>query len=226
MMKFCTSVDDFVVALVKIIHMQLPFNVFPSLFIFQLKISTMATSSPLDYCIKCPKGRGQVVCGGCQQWFCVKHLLEHRQELSQQMDTVLLEHDQLQQDLTQKDHNNGKHHSLISQIDQWELQSIERIRTVAHKARQQVKESFGVSKSKIEKSLRSITAELHENRQTESYTEIDLMRWTNQLRKLAKKFNNSPMIEMKNGNGAGVPSIHHLSLIQLHILPKDKGKRC
>ena len=51
-------------------------------------------------CSKCPKSQGQATCGGCEQWFCIKHLLEHRDELSEQLSECILERDQLKASLT------------------------------------------------------------------------------------------------------------------------------
>ena len=174
-------------------------------------------------CQKCQKGRGQVICGGCQQWFCLQHLIEHRQELSQRMDNVFVEHNQLQQNLTQNNNEDDKQHRLISQIAQWELKSIERIKHFANKAREQLTKSFDLSKSKIKRSLRSITDELQVNQQGNTYTEIDLLRWMNQLRELQKKLKNSPKIEIKYGE-AGETSAHDIPLIQLRILDQGRGK--
>ena len=43
-------------------------------------------------CVKCDKGGGIAMCSGCQQWFCIKHFNEHRQELAIEMDHVGEEH--------------------------------------------------------------------------------------------------------------------------------------
>ena len=62
--------------------------------------------------MKCLKGPGQVICDGCQQYFCLKHLPEHRQELSQRMDELTLEHDELQRNLTEE--SDDQPHPLFS----------------------------------------------------------------------------------------------------------------
>lgn len=182
----------------------------------------MASSTSFQPCLKCPKGRGQVICGGCQQWFCLKHLNEHRQELNQQMDGVLVEHDQLQQDLIRNDQDNSRKHPLLSDIDQWESKSIETIKQVANNARQQLRKSLDLLKRKIKTLLRPISDELQENRQTESYTEKDLTTWVSRLQELREKFNNPPGIAIKQHGEAS--STEYLSLIQLQIVQENRGK--
>ena len=39
-------------------------------------------------CIKCDKDGDIAVCSGCQQQFCIKHFIEHQQELTIQMDHI------------------------------------------------------------------------------------------------------------------------------------------
>ncbi|CAF3863153.1 unnamed protein product, partial [Rotaria sp. Silwood1] len=58
----------------------------------------MASTNMKQICAKCNKGGGIAMCHGCQQSFCTKHFVEHRQELSQQIDHIGQEHDLLRQD--------------------------------------------------------------------------------------------------------------------------------
>ena len=148
----------------------------------------MASSTSSKSCYRCPKGEGQVICGGCQHWFCIKHLLDHRQEFSQQMDQLTLEHDQLQQNLTAND--NDRSNPLISRVDRWETKSIQKIKQIADEVRQQLRNSLGQSKKKVERSLRTITHELQENRQREAFAEIHLAKWMTQLKDLKNNWNN------------------------------------
>jgi uncharacterized UBP type Zn finger protein len=60
----------------------------------------MASAIMKQTCTKCSKGGGIAMCNGCQQSFCIKHFVEHRQELSQQMEDIGQEHDLLRRDMT------------------------------------------------------------------------------------------------------------------------------
>ena len=86
-------------------------------------------------CVKCEKSIGQFKCEGCSQIFCIKHVIEHRQVLTGQLESILLEHDTLQQAT-----NNSENQTqfLMNFIKQWEEKSIEKIRWMAKDIRQKV----------------------------------------------------------------------------------------
>lgn len=180
----------------------------------------MEASNKKRSCVKCPKGPGQVSCGGCEQWFCVKHLLEHRQEVSRQMDNLTHEHDQFKESLITK--NNDQEHPLILRIDRWEEKSINRIKQVADEVRHRLKKTLDESKNNIAKSLLEITAQLREQRQTDAFTEIDLAKWMSQLNKLRQQLNNPSKIEIKHDEDDA--RLTHIPLIQLRIFHQNRGK--
>ena len=170
-------------------------------------------------CVKCPKGPGQVLCDGCGQYFCVRHLLEHRQELSQQMDALTLEHDELSENFT-IDPNDYQQHPLLTRVDRWESNSIERIKTVANDVRSQLRDFLIETKTKLRQSFDDIAHELQESRRLETYTETDLAKWTNQLKQLREQLDKPPMIKMMNDEGSST----HIPFIQLRSIQRVKGK--
>ncbi len=87
-------------------------------------------------CIKCAsKGIGIFKCQGCSNVFCRKHATEHRVNLSYQLDEIAYEHDQLHQIINQENNDN---HPLINQLNQWEQNSIIKIRQIADNIRQDI----------------------------------------------------------------------------------------
>ena len=87
-------------------------------------------------CTKCgSKGIGIFKCQGCSNVFCRKHASEHRDTLSQQLDEIVHEHDQLHQLINQE---NNINHPLMNQINQWEQNSIEKIQKLAQTIRQEI----------------------------------------------------------------------------------------
>lgn len=179
----------------------------------------MASFMARKVCVKCSKGSGQVLCGGCEQWFCLKHLTEHRQELSQQMDALTLEHDQLHQNLDGE--TNDQQHPLIARIATWESKSIKQIKQVANDVRLTLRNSLNQVKRNIQESLSHITRELEESRQMETYTELDLSKWMDQLKELREQLEKPSTIKMKHDEDK--ESSTHISLIQLRILQQRKG---
>ena len=172
----------------------------------------MASSAKtLQPCSKCPKNQGHVTCGGCEQWFCIKHLLEHRQELSHQLTEHILERDQLQANLTAD--GSARPHLLLTRVDRWEAKSIERIKRVAQQVRTELEGILSRSRRTIEELLRPITAELEENQRTDNYTELELTRWMRQLKELKEQLEKPPSVEMMDDEDDQPPTI--IPLIQL-----------
>jgi hypothetical protein len=142
----------------------------------------MASANVKKLCATCKKGAGVATCDGCQQSFCSKHFVEHRQELSQQMDNIGQEHDLLQRDLDQ--HNTDS--SLLSRINTWEQESIAKIQVAAEAARADLQELLDENKKELKKSVNKITDELQSCRESDDYTEIDINKWIQQLQALRK----------------------------------------
>lgn len=136
-----------------------------------------ATTSEKRPCFKCEKGSGIFSCDGCQQSFCRKHAEEHRQELSAQMELIGQEYNTLQRDIN----NENIVHPLLSQIDKWERELIEKIHHVANQARNDLKQSTDERKQELKTTMNRLTSELQASRETEDYTEADLKRWTERL---------------------------------------------
>ena len=169
----------------------------------------MASASLPNPCVKCPKGRAQTMCSGCQQWFCLKHFNEHRQELGHEMDHLTQQHDEFHQDLIS---TNDDQHPLFILINNWEQRSIERIRQVADEVRENLEAHLNTNKWKLERSLNEITTELRSSRDNEDYTEIELQRWLNQLKELRQQLFQPSTIEI---NHDGDDFLEKIPLIKL-----------
>ena len=108
-----------------------------------------SSSSSKTPCATCgSKGTGIFRCEGCIQVFCRKHLNEHRDLLSHQLDEIVIEHDTLQQTIHENKDKQNDQHPILKQIDKWEIDSIIRIQQVAEEARQQVKKLTDPQKGK------------------------------------------------------------------------------
>lgn len=139
-----------------------------------------ASAHPKKACAKCDKSLGAFSCDGCQQSFCLKHVAEHRQELTHQMDLIEQEHDLLHEDLsTQAD----KHHEhpLFEFIDRWQRESIEKIEQVAKDSQTELTEILRGITDHGKKNLQRMSARLHRARDSDGFFENDLNRWSQQL---------------------------------------------
>ena len=90
----------------------------------------MNPTSDRTICFTCNKEKITYSCQGCSQRYCVSDLLNHRKYLSQQLDFIENEHDQLRQNLYDQKVDPTKN-PLIKQIDEWEINSINKIKQMA-----------------------------------------------------------------------------------------------
>jgi len=147
-------------------------------------------------CVKCDKGGGIAMCSGCQQWFCIKHFNEHRQELAIEMDHVGEEHNLLQRDLSQNNHE----HDLLSHVNDWEQKSIAKIQTTAEQVRIDIQKYLDNNKQQRRTFLDRLTDELKASLQSDDYTETDLKKWLEQLKEIRKMLENPSNIQIIDDN--------------------------
>jgi hypothetical protein len=143
-------------------------------------------------CITCSKSGGIMICDGCQQSFCGKHSIEHRQELTNQLDGIMQEHDLLQQELGQPSIDN----SLLKKINKWEKESIAKIQVAAEAARADLQQILDTSKERISKTCRDIAVNLRSSREADDFSENDLNRWMEQLKELKLEFDSPSSIKL------------------------------
>jgi hypothetical protein len=140
-----------------------------------------ASANSKKQCVTCNKSGGILICDGCQQAFCVKHVTEHRQELGVQLDGIIQEHDLLQQEI---DNPSAKKNPSLKKIDKWEKDSIAKIQTAAETARKTLQELLEKSKERLKKVCRDVTENIHSSREADDFSEHDLDRWNKQLKEL------------------------------------------
>ncbi|CAF0794860.1 unnamed protein product [Rotaria sordida] len=131
-------------------------------------------------CSKCDKSTGAFSCDGCQQSFCLKHVAEHRQELTSQMDYIEQQHDIFHEDLLNQIQKNNEH-ILFNQIDQWEKESIYKIEQAAQQARIELHQILDNIIDHGKKLLNKISLELRRARELDDFFEKDLTQWRQQL---------------------------------------------
>jgi DNA repair exonuclease SbcCD ATPase subunit len=144
-------------------------------------------------------------CCGCHRHFCCKHFIEHRDQLSKNLNNIVNQHDEILQDLKSKTNHSSKNQldsndvqNLFRQIDDWEIETINACHLAANKARDSIKQLLNTADendSLIER-LSSIAKELEEQQQSVNFVEHDLERWIEQLEELKIDVNRS--IEFPN----------------------------
>ncbi|CAF0738873.1 unnamed protein product [Adineta ricciae] len=120
-------------------------------------------------------------CEGCSKVFCRKHVDDHRNDLRQQLDEIIHEHNQLNQLLTQTE---NEHQVLFDEVDHWQATAIERIQQVAEKIRADILEQIHSQRGTCAQSLEHLSQQIRKASQDDDYIENDLHSWTTKLRDL------------------------------------------
>ena len=155
-------------------------------------------------CVKCVKSLAVATCDGCQQSFCDRHLPEHRQELTLKLENISKDYDHFREDLERQ----NDPLSILYNVNVWEKESIAKIQTAAQIARADLQQYTEQAKEEQDKVVDMIT-ELRSNGQSSDFTEVDLTRWTEQLKELQRSLTrSSPMsIEDDDKTSSSIRSI-------------------
>ena len=99
---------------------------------------------------------------------------------------------------------------ILTRIDAWEKESIERIRNAAKTARGDLQQWIDEIKRELEGPCQKLAEEMQKSRQVQDYTEIELKRWTQQLKEFHRELERQPMMEYfddeerKNSQSSGI----------------------
>lgn len=156
----------------------------------------MASSMHREECIQCEQGLGITICGGCQEWFCSTHFAEHRKEMATKMDDISEDIDFIQHAFIERNST----HPRLTRIDQWEQQSINKIRAEAEEARNDLRKSLTRIKDQVKTELHQITKDLESSRHSDNYTEIELNKWKDQLKEFRMMFHEQTLIDIFNAD--------------------------
>ncbi|CAF1161374.1 unnamed protein product [Adineta ricciae] len=137
-------------------------------------------------CIKCGCKNWVLLCDGCHRYYCVEHVLEHRTELSTQLNDIEQEYENLKQSF--KPHEKPQEHPLLSQIDVWEHDAILKIQHSAQIARDELRQLLNEYNNRMKTVLQQFSQQLHDGRQENDFTEIELNQWKEQLQTIRQQF--------------------------------------
>ncbi len=175
-------------------------------------------------CSICGKIPSLSFCMGCQRVFCTEHAEQHRLDLSGLLDKIVVEHGQCKQTLIQYTEESNSH-PLMKQINEWEIQSVERIHQVAIDARKQVLNAFGQFAANAIATMKSLTEELTKAQEDDKFLEKDLRQWMDTLVRIKKELDQPPTINIRKG-GSDVPFISKIMISVSEIFEKSAGRIC
>jgi len=154
-------------------------------------------------------------CEGCSKAFCIKHMVDHRRLLDEEMNVIINEHDHLKNTLNQQTIK-PDFYSLIKEIDQWEKESIAKIQQRAEELRQELFQSGGAHTGDLLKKLQQLSEQLKRGREQEDFIEKDLQLWKKTLDNLKTDLTSTSTISLDRHN--------NISLVQNITLILTKSK--
>jgi chromosome segregation ATPase len=144
----------------------------------------MTTAADKTQCVICEKEETATSrCVGCSQEFCFDHLTEHRQELKKQLEEIEGHRDLFLQT------TDSQKHSVIKEIDQWEHESIEKIKQTAEEIRQIVSININENMDPTKDRLNKLTDQLKQSREQDEIIETDLQKWKEELQQIREQLN-------------------------------------
>ena len=156
----------------------------------------MTTARHQTKCLVCGKDKVAYQCPGCLEEFCIEHLVEHQQQLKEQLDYVENDRNLFLQTLLDQISNPQKH-SLIQQIHQWEESSIEKIEQTANEAKELVLKHTNEYMKKTETKLRKLTDEMRRIRDENNVSELNIDDLRRKLKELEEQLNQPENISIK-----------------------------
>ena len=100
------------------------------------------------------------------------------------MDTIEREHDLLHQSMSQQ----SAYYPALTQIDQWEKESIMTIQIAAEAARTNHQKEVNESNDQLQASFNEIKIQVRSSRESSSFSEIDITKWTEKLQRFASSW--------------------------------------
>jgi len=179
-----------------------------NLIFFSIIASSMASGTPKKSCATCRKSGDVFTCRGCQKAFCAKHVDEHREKLSKEVENLAQEHELLRREINRE----NEAQLLLTTVNTWEQQSIAKISLAAETARTDLRQWIDRNNIEVKIPFERITNELRACQEADDFTETDLKRWVQQLEEYRQKMEKLPILDMMDDTDIG--NIHLIKLIK------------
>ncbi|CAF1579667.1 unnamed protein product [Adineta steineri] len=125
-------------------------------------------------------------------------LTEHRQILNNELHQIINDYDEFKENIYEQKPN-PHDLSLLDQIYQWEIDSIEKIQHKAQECREIVIKLSPKFINDIEKKFKDLNEQIKQIREENDFNEINLEYLRNELTKITVELNNSSKISIEHG---------------------------
>ncbi|CAF1188827.1 unnamed protein product [Adineta steineri] len=160
-------------------------------------------------CSICNKNKITYPCDGCSQRFCLIHLTEHRQILNNELHHITNEYNEFKERINEQKQN-PQNHSLIKQINEWEIKSIDKIKQKAQDYREILSKSSQTCTNDIEMKFKYLNEHIKQIHSENEFNEINLNYLRNQLMKITQELNSPSNISIQQNSQ---PFINDISII-------------
>ncbi|CAF3875985.1 unnamed protein product [Adineta steineri] len=150
-------------------------------------------------CFACNKEKTTHSCKGCLKYFCLLDLVQHRQILSEELSYIINDYDQFKQRIDERKQDPQKH-SLIKQINLWEIKSIEIIQQKAQEYREILMKSTQTCINQIEMKLNNLNEQIKQFQIEKEFNEINLNHLRNELMKITEEFDNPSNMSIQHNS--------------------------
>ncbi|CAF3890168.1 unnamed protein product [Adineta steineri] len=181
----------------------------------------MAMIDNKTLCFKCNKNKITYPREGCSQYFCLMDLTEHRQILNDELNHIINDYDQFKTRFNEQKPNSDDL-SLINQINQWEINSIEKIKQKAKDCIEIVIKSSQTFLNDIERRFNDLNEQIEQIQKENEFNEINLEYLRNQLMKMTQELNHPSSISIEQNSQ---PFINGISIILSKKLKFNKWKQ-
>lgn len=156
-----------------------------------------ATTIGKTFCVKCKRPKHTVRCEGCSQDLCFNHIIEHRNDLIEQLNRT---EDQLKEFKNEMDEQRAEphKHELMKRIDQWEHESIEKVRQMANETRQDLSVCVIKVIADLDTKWKQLIEQLNQYRHEEDFIDTDIQFLKEELERLKEMLKNPPDLKLNN----------------------------
>lgn len=189
---------------------------------------SMATSIVKQLCATCNIQRGIFKCDGCSNMFCSMHTVQHRQAITQGLVDVEEIRDSVQTILTEQANDpQVKAKSLCDKltkiVNDWEEQSIQKIRQVAEEVRSNVVQKTTGRLNQMQLRLQQLSDELQQSRRNDDFIEPDLNAWKGKLNQLKDELIKSPKVVVREDYTKLIPNLGVYLLCSQELFESSSG---
>ncbi|CAF1407535.1 unnamed protein product [Adineta steineri] len=161
-------------------------------------------------CFTCHRENNTYTCEGCSNRFCVIHLTEHQQLLNEQLHHIIDGYNEFKQRINQQKQS-PLNHSLIKKIDQWERNSIEKVKQKAQECREVIIELLQTCINNIEMKFNDLNKQIQQLQKENDFNEIQLNHLRNQLRKITEELHSPSNISIQRESQSLINDISIIS---------------